>query len=82
MPDGDDVSVALIDPPTPRAPILTIFHGLEGTVRSTYAQGLMHQARRRGWLVPFNMLRTGGYTADQLCAKKLIHKLSDFETSR
>ena len=48
MPDGDDVSVALIDPPTPRAPILTIFHGLEGTVRSTYAQGLMHQARRRG----------------------------------
>lgn len=49
VPDGDEVSVALIDPPTPAAPILTIFHGLEGTIRSTYAQGLLHQARRRGW---------------------------------
>jgi len=48
-PDADEVSVALIDPPTPAAPILTVFHGLEGTVRSTYAQGLLHQARRRGW---------------------------------
>jgi predicted alpha/beta-fold hydrolase len=58
MPDGDDVSVALIDPPTPRAPILTIFHGLEGTVRSTYAQGLMHQARRRGWGAAMLIWRT------------------------
>lgn len=48
-PDGDAVSVALVDPPRPDAPILTIFHGLEGSVRSTYAQGLLHQARRRGW---------------------------------
>lgn len=48
-PDGDDVSVALVDPPRPDAPILTIFHGLEGSIRSTYAQGLLHQARRRGW---------------------------------
>lgn len=48
-PDGDSVSVALIDPPRPDAPILTVFHGLEGTVRSNYAQGLMHQARERGW---------------------------------
>lgn len=48
-PDGDAVSVALVDPPRPDAPILTIFHGLEGSIRSTYAQGLLHQARRRGW---------------------------------
>lgn len=48
-PDGDEVSVALIDPPRPDAPILTVFHGLEGTIRSTYAQGLLHQARARGW---------------------------------
>lgn len=58
MPDGDEVSVALIDPPAPRAPILTIFHGLEGTVRSTYAQGLMHQARRRGWGAAMLIWRT------------------------
>jgi uncharacterized protein len=48
-PDGDDVSVALVDAPRPDAPILTIFHGLEGGIHSTYARGLMHQARSRGW---------------------------------
>ncbi len=58
MPDGDDVSVALIDPPRPGAPILTLFHGLEGTVRSTYAQALMHQARRRGWGAAMLIWRT------------------------
>lgn len=48
-PDDDEVSVAVVDPPTPNAPILTVFHGLEGTVRSNYAQGLMHRARAKGW---------------------------------
>ncbi len=48
-PDGDEVSVARVDPQSSGAPTLAILHGLEGTVRSTYAQGLMHQARRRGW---------------------------------
>ena len=48
-PDGDSLSVARVDAPTPGAPLLTIFHGLEGSIRSTYAQGLMHEARRRGW---------------------------------
>lgn len=48
-PDGDSVAVARLDPAAADAPILTIFHGLEGTVRSNYAQGLMHQARARGW---------------------------------
>lgn len=48
-PDGDDVSVALLDAPRPDAPILAILHGLEGGVHSNYAQGLMHQARARGW---------------------------------
>lgn len=47
--DGDTLSVARVDASRPDAPILTIFHGLEGTVRSNYAQGLMHQARARGW---------------------------------
>ena len=58
MPDGDDVSVALVDPPRPDAPILTIFHGLEGTVRSNYAQGLMHEARARGWGAAMLIWRT------------------------
>lgn len=57
-PDGDSVAVALLDPPRPGAPILTIFHGLEGTVHSNYAQGLMHQARARGWGAAMLIWRT------------------------
>lgn len=56
--DGDDVSVALVDPPRRGAPILAIFHGLEGTVRSTYAQALLHEARRRGWGAAMLIWRT------------------------
>jgi hypothetical protein len=57
-PDGDAVSVARLDPAHPDAPTLTIFHGLEGTVRSNYAQGLMQQARARGWGAAFLIFRT------------------------
>lgn len=57
-PDGDAVSVARLDPATPQAPTLTIFHGLEGSLHSTYAQGLMHQARARGWGAALLIWRT------------------------
>lgn len=58
MPDGATVSVARVDAPDPDAPVLTIFHGLEGTVASNYAQGLMHQARARGWGAAMLIFRT------------------------
>lgn len=57
-PDGDEVSVARVDPATPDAPILAILHGLEGTVRSKYAQGLMREARHRGWGAAMLIYRT------------------------
>lgn len=57
-PDGDAVSVARLDAARPEAPTLAILHGLEGTVRSTYAQGLMHQARARGWGAAMLIFRT------------------------
>ncbi len=57
-PDGDAVSVAIVDGARADSPILTIFHGLEGTVRSNYAQGLMHQARARGWGAAMLIWRT------------------------
>lgn len=57
-PDGDTLTVARLDPTTPDAPVLTIFHGLEGTVLSKYAQGLMHQARVRGWGAALLVWRT------------------------
>lgn len=57
-PDGDSVSVARVDATSERAPTLVILHGLEGTIRSTYAQGLMHEARRRGWGAAMLIFRT------------------------
>ena len=57
-PDGDSVSVARMDAALPDAPLLVLFHGLEGTVRSTYAQGLMHAARARGWGAAMLLWRT------------------------
>jgi predicted alpha/beta-fold hydrolase len=57
-PDGDSISVARVDPATPTAPTLVVLHGLEGTVRSTYAQGLLHQARARGWGAAMLIFRT------------------------
>lgn len=47
-----------MDAPDPDAPVLTIFHGLEGTHRSTYARGLMHAARARGWGAAMLLWRT------------------------
>jgi len=47
-----------VDGPTADAPVLTLFHGLEGTVRSSYAQGLMHAARSRGWGAAMLLWRT------------------------
>lgn len=57
-PDGDFVSVARVDAIAPGAPVLAILHGLEGSIRSTYAQGLMHQARRSGWGAAMLIWRT------------------------
>jgi predicted alpha/beta-fold hydrolase len=70
-PDGDSLSVARVDPPAPDAPVLAILHGLEGSIRSTYAQGLMHQARQRGWGAAMLIWRTcDGRTPD---APRLYH---------
>jgi predicted alpha/beta-fold hydrolase len=57
-PDGDRVSVARLDARSDDAPILLLLHGLEGTVRSKYAQGLMHLARARGWAAAMLIFRT------------------------
>ena len=63
-PDGDFVDADfLLDPPRPashprravtpepdrNAPLLVLFHGLEGSSQSHYAQAFADAARRRGW---------------------------------
>jgi predicted alpha/beta-fold hydrolase len=50
-PDGDfiDVDFALPEPPSDAAPVLVLFHGLEGCSRSHYALAVMGAAADRGW---------------------------------
>ena len=47
-PDGDFVDVDWTEGEA-AAPLLVLFHGLEGGSRSHYARGLMHAALMRGW---------------------------------
>lgn len=47
-PDGDFVDVDWVDGRA-EAPLLVLFHGLEGGSGSHYARALMHAAGRRGW---------------------------------
>lgn len=49
-PDQDFVDVDwLAEPATPESPLLVLFHGLEGSSRSHYAQAFGHWAWERGW---------------------------------
>ena len=49
-PDHDFVDVDFSDHVSPaHAPLLVVFHGLEGSSGSHYAQALTDAARRRGW---------------------------------
>jgi predicted alpha/beta-fold hydrolase len=47
-PDGDFIDVDWLDGPA-GAPLVVLFHGLEGSSRSHYALSLMHEVRARGW---------------------------------
>jgi predicted alpha/beta-fold hydrolase len=47
-PDADFIDIDWIDGP-PAAPLLVLFHGLEGSSRSHYARQLMRHVSRRGW---------------------------------
>ena len=48
-PDGDFIDVDLLPAPQPDAPMLVMFHGLEGSSTSHYAMGCAQVARERGW---------------------------------
>ncbi len=47
-PDGDFVDVDFVDGP-PQAPLLVLFHGLEGSARSHYALSTAHACKKAGW---------------------------------
>ena len=48
MPDGDFLDLDWVDGP-PEAPLLVLFHGLEGSSDSHYARYFMAEVKRRGW---------------------------------
>lgn len=52
LPDGDFVDLAWSEDPEQarHKPRLVVFHGLEGSLYSPYAHGLIHAAKQRGWL--------------------------------
>ena len=49
-PAADFIDLDWVDAPDPQAPLLVLFHGLEGSSNSHYARALMHWTHRRGWM--------------------------------
>jgi len=50
LPDGDFIDLAWsTEGLSEDSPLLILLHGLGGSVRSTYAAGLMHAAKNKGW---------------------------------
>ncbi|PSW11901.1 hydrolase [Photobacterium rosenbergii] len=52
-PDGDFLDLAWTAPVAdchPEQPVMILFHGLEGSFHSPYANGLLHAAKQQGWL--------------------------------
>lgn len=58
-PDGDFLDLHRISARR-GAPRVLVLHGLEGTVRSHYAQGLLNEAARRGWGADLLIFRSCG----------------------
>ncbi|MCG9024423.1 alpha/beta fold hydrolase [Laribacter hongkongensis] len=48
-PDGGIIALDFIDAPQPDAPLVVLFHGLEGSSHSHYAIALMQALRQCGW---------------------------------
>ena len=59
--DGDFIEVFEIEA-APTAPRLVLLHGLEGTLRSHYAQGILERAYALGWGADFLLFRGCGPT--------------------
>lgn len=73
-PDDDFLEVHRLDAPCVRtgaAPHILLLHGLEGTVRSHYAQGLLREMHGRGWSADLLMWRSCGSEPNR--ARRFYH---------
>ncbi|MET0518245.1 MAG: alpha/beta fold hydrolase [Burkholderiaceae bacterium] len=75
-PDGDFIDVDRIPAGTPGAPLLVLFHGLEGSSQSHYAQAFATIARSRGWAFAIPHFR--GCSGELNLAPRAYHS-GDFE---
>lgn len=75
-PDGDFIDVDFHDPPASTAPWLVLFHGLEGSSRSHYAQAFAHAAVALGW--GFALPHFRGCSGELNLAPRAYHS-GDFE---
>jgi predicted alpha/beta-fold hydrolase len=76
-PDGDFIDVDQLTPsPAATAPHLVLFHGLEGSSQSQYAQAFASVARQRGWA--FSVPHFRGCSGELNRAPRAYHS-GDFE---
>jgi predicted alpha/beta-fold hydrolase len=75
-PDGDFVDVDFLRGAAPGAPLLVLFHGLEGSSSSHYGQAFAHVARQRGWAFALPHFR--GCSGELNRAPRAYHS-GDFE---
>jgi predicted alpha/beta-fold hydrolase len=75
-PDGDFVDVDFQPAADPKAPLLVLFHGLEGSSRSHYAEAFAHWARDHGWSYAVPHFR--GCSGELNLAPRAYHS-GDFE---
>lgn len=50
LPDGDFVELSWTAKPVAHQPIVVVFHGLEGSIDSFYAQGMLRAIKDSGWI--------------------------------
>src|SRR6476619_173908 len=77
-PDGDFVELHRLSA-NPGAPRVLLLHGLEGTVRSHYAQGLLNEAKRRGWGADLLIFRSCGSEMNR--ARRFYHSGETTDTA-
>jgi predicted alpha/beta-fold hydrolase len=75
-PDGDFVDVDFQPAADAQAPLLVLFHGLEGSSRSHYAEAFAHWARDHGWAYAVPHFR--GCSGELNLAPRAYHS-GDFE---
>ncbi len=73
-PDGDFIEMHRLDAVTSKAvpsPRVLILHGLEGSVRSHYVQGLLKECERLGWAADLLVFRSCGAELNR--ARRFYH---------